>query len=858
MFMAALSAVNSLETLFVRILMAHVRLALRTLFRSPFITLVAVISLALGIGANAAIFSLFNQMLLRELPVVRPGDLVNLANPGPKPGSQTCNNQGSCDEVFSYAMFRDLEKTQQVFTGVAAHRSFGANLAYRGQTINGEGMLVSGSYFPLLGVQPTLGRLFTPEDDTTIGGHPVAVLSEEYWRTRFDSDRNVLNDTLIVNGQALTIVGVGPRDFHGTSLGERPHVFVPLTMRGVMAPGFMRPNANGFENRRAYWAYVFARLRPGVSLEEATTGINVPYRAIINDVEAPLQQGMSEQTMARFKAKQITLSPGFRGQSSLHEEASTPLFLLISVTGIVLVIACANIANLLLVRGAGRAGEMAVRLSIGASRRQLISQLMLESLLLAAMGAALGLLVSRWTMDLIASQLRPEAVATIDFQLDATVVLFAGALAVLTGLLFGLFPALHSTRPNLVTTLREDAGQKGAARGASRFRTTLATVQIALSMALLVAAGLFVRSLINVSRVELGVNTDNLIAFSISPELNGYTPERSRALFERMEQELAALPGVSSVAAALVPLMAGSNWGSSVSVQGFEAGPDTDTQANYNEIGPGYFRTVGIPLLAGREFTPADAVGAGKVAIVNETFANKFGLGRDAVGKYISDSVGNKVTLDIQIVGLVQDAKYSEVKQKTPPLFFRPYRQDERLGFLGFYVKTATTPEQLMPSIHAAVARLDPNLPVENLKTVEQQVRENVYLDRMISTLSAAFAILATVLAAVGLYGVLAYTVAQRTREIGVRMALGADGGSVRRMVLRQVVVMTVIGGVLGLAGAFALGRSAESLLFEMRGDDPLVFVAATLLLGVVALAAGFLPAQKAARIDPMVALRYE
>jgi predicted permease len=562
--------------------------------------------------------------------------------------------------------------------------------------------------------------------------------------------------------------------------------------------------------------------------------------------------------MARFRAKQLALAPGEGGQTQMRGEASTPLILLLSVTGVVLLIACANVANLLLVRGAGRAGEMAVRLSIGASRGQLITQLLIESLVLAVIGAVLGLMVSRWTLDAIVSQLPADASEVIDFRVDRVVIVFAGVLAIATGFIFGLFPALHSTRPSLVTALREDAGQKGAARGASRFRLTLATVQIALSMALLGAAGLFVRSLVNVSRVDIGITTENLMMFSIAPELNGYTAERSRALFERIEDELLALPGVTGVSAALVPLIGGSNWGSSVSVQGFQAGPDTDTHSNFNEIGPDYFRTVGMRLTAGREFTRNDAAGSGKVAVVNETFARKFNLGRDAIGKYISDSVGNDVKLDIEIVGVVQDAKYSDVKDPTPPLFFRPYRQDDRLGFISFYVRSAVPSEQLMPSINSVVARLDSNLPVQELKTMDQQVRDNVFLDRMISTLSAAFAVLATVLAAVGLYGVLAYTVAQRTREIGVRMALGADGSKVRGMVLRQVALITVIGGAIGMAAGIAAGRAAESLLFEMKGTDPIVFISATALLALVAFVAGFLPAQKAAHIDPMIALRYE
>ena len=833
--------------------MPNIRLALRTLFKSPFVTMVAILSLALGIGANSAIFSLFDQMLLRPLPVPNPHELVNLQSPGPKPGSQSCSQSGGCDEIFSYPMFKDLEAAQTSFTGIAAHRNFGGSIGYQGTSLSGEGLLVSGSYFPVLGLAPALGRLFTPEDDKTVGSHFVAVLGHDYWRTRFAMNANVLNETLVVNGQALTIVGVAPRGFNGTTLGNNPDIFVPLTMRGLMQPGF-----TGFQNRRQYWAYLFGRLKPGVSMQQATVAINGPYHAIVNDVEAPLQKGMSEQTMVRFKAKEITTESGSRGQSSFDNEARTPLVILLAVTGTVLLIACANIANLLLVRGAGRAAEMAVRLSIGANRRQLITQLMTESVLLAAFGAISGLLVAKWTLDLIASIMPANDGPQIAFSLSPTMLMFAGGAAIITGLAFGLFPALHSTRPDLAHTLKNQAGQPGGAKAARRFRTTLATVQIAMSMALLVPAGLFAKSLFNVSRIDLGMKTDHMVLFSIAPELNSYTTERTRQLFERMEDELSAVPGVTSVVAAIVPVLAGDNWGNSLAVEGFEAGPDTNTNASFNGVGPGYFRTMGIALMAGREFTRADAFGAPKVAIVNQAFARKFNLSDNPIGKRFGTGGGPDTKMDIEIVGVVQDAKYSDVKREVPPQYFLPYRQEERLGYAYFYIRTATPPEQMLATIPAVMRKLDASLPLGDVKTMDTQIRENVTTDRIISTLSLAFALLATVLAAIGLYGVLAYTVAQRTREFGLRMALGADGGRVRGMVMRQVAVMAVIGGVIGMAIAIGVGRAAKSLLFEMEGYDPLVLTGATIALALVALGAGFIPALRASKIDPMNALRYE
>ena len=833
--------------------MPNIRLALRTLFKSPFITLVAILSLGLGIGANSAIFSMFDQMLLRPLPVPNPHELVNFKSPGPKPGSNSCGQAGGCDEIFSYPMFKDLEAAQTSFTGIAAHRNFGGSVGYQGTSLSADGLAVSGSYFPVLGLTPALGRLLTPEDDKTVGTHFVVVLSYDYWRNRFDSSPTILNETLVINGQAMTVVGVAPRGFKGTTIGDEPDIFVPLTMRGLMQPGF-----NGFQNRRQYWAYLFGRLKPGVSIDQATVAINGPYRAIVNDVEAPLQKGMSDETMGRFKAKVITTEAGHRGQSSFDNEARTPLIILLAVTGTVLLIACANIANLLLVRGAGRAAEMAVRLSIGANRRQLITQLLTESILLAAFGAVAGLFVAKWTFDLIASIMPADDGGLFAFSLSPSMLMFAAATAVVTGIAFGLFPALYSTRPDLAATLKNQAGQPGGAKAARRFRTTLATVQIAMSMALLVPAGLFAKSLFNVSRVDLGLKTDHMVLFSIAPELNAYTTERTRQLFERVEDEIAAVPGVTSVVAAIVPVLAGDNWGNSLAVEGFEAGPDTNTNASFNGVGPGYFKTMGIPLMQGREFTRADAAGAPKVAIVNQAFVKKFNLGDNALGKRFGLGGGAGTKLDIEIVGIAQDAKYSDVKREAPPQYFLPYRQEERLGYAYFYIRTATPPEQMLTTIPAVMRKLDASLPLGDVKTMETQIRENVTQDRIISTLSVAFAFLATVLAAIGLYGVLAYTVAQRTREFGLRMALGADGGVVRGMVMKQVARMAIVGGVIGMAIAIGVGRAAKSLLFEMEGYDPLVLTVSTIALTLVALGAGFIPALRASKIDPMNALRYE
>jgi len=831
--------------------MRSLKLAFRTLFKTPFVAVVAILSLALGIGANAAIFSLFNELLLQPLPVTDPARLVNFKAPGPQYGSNSCNDAGDCDEVFSYPMFRDLQKANTAFGGIAGHFLFGVNVAMTGQTpVSGRGLYVSGNYFSVLGLRPAAGRLLTPQDDEVIGNNFVAVLSYGFWETQFGADASIVGKQITINGQQMTIAGVAPKGFTGTTLGARPYVFVPISMRGVLTQGW-----KGFERRDSYWVYLFGRLKPGATIDQASSSVNTVYHSIINDVEAPTRKGMSQKTMAEFRAKKVVLWDGRRGQSQTIKQSRTPITLLFAITGIVLLIACANIANLLLARAANRTMEMAVRLSLGATRGQLVGQVLTESVLLAALGGLAGLAVAHWTLAGVTALLPVQVASTMDFSLSGSVLLFTAVVSLLTGVLFGLAPALQSTRPDLVTELRNNSGKLAGGRGAARFRASLVTAQIALSMALLISAGLFVKSLRNISRVDLGVNIDNMVTFGVSPARSGYDSTRALLLYPRIEQALAAIPGVSGVTSSGIPLLAGNNWGEGVAVEGFKKGPDTDNGSRYNIASANYFHVLGVPLLAGRDFNTSDQALSMKVAIVNEAFAKKFGLGRDAVGKKMSM---DNDSLDITIVGLVKDAKYSEVKDKIPPVFVRPYSQTGRVNGLSYYVRASLPPVQILRAIPAAMKQVDPNLPLEDLKLMPQQAEENVFLDRMITTLSASFAVLATLLAAVGLYGVLAYSVAQRTREIGVRMALGANGLRVRSMVLMQVGRMALVGGVIGIGGALGIGRMAESLLYELQGHDPLVIVLSAAALGLVAFGAGFIPAMRASRIDPMQALRYE
>jgi putative ABC transport system permease protein len=832
--------------------MTRLKHALRRLGKRPGLPLAMVLMLALGIGATTAIFSVFHQILIRPLPVAEPERLVNLGAPGPHFGRTSCSAAGDCEQIFSYPMYRDLAAGQTVFTGIAAHRDFSATLSSGGTARTANGILASASYFSVLGLAPAAGRLIGPDDEATIGegAVAVAVLAYDYWQSAFGGAPDAVGRTLTVNGQELAIVGVAPRGFAGTIVGVDPQVFVPLTLRWLMEP--QRPRDEN--DRRSFWVYLFARLRPGVALEQATVGINALYGSIVTTVEAPEIADRPADQVEQFRRRQITVASGARGASQIVTGANRPLTLLLAITGLVLLIVCFNVANLLLARGIARTGELAVRASIGASRRHLVADSLLEAAVPALLGTVLSLPVAALTLRVIGTLLPAQLAESLALQLSATTLLFAMAASVATVLLFGAAPAAQATRTDPSLAMKGHAAQSLGTRAVARFRGGLATAQIAFSMLLLVLAGLFARSLANVAQVDLGVDASSTVTFSLAPRSNGATPEAARATFALLEERLAAEPGVTSVGSARIALLSGRGSNARPTIEGApvqDAGPVAMT----NEVSPKFFATVGIPLLAGRAFTDADDRGAAPVAIVNESFVRQYGLGADALGKRLTDF--NDLS-GVEIVGIVADSQYRRVKDEVPAQVFVPHRQDPNLDGLTFYVRGAAGTDTLQRTIPRVVADVDPDVAIGRLTTFRAQIDENVFLDRLTAMLATGFAVLATLLAALGLYGVLAYGVAQRTRELGLRLALGASPRRLRGLVVKQVGIMAATGAALGLAAALALGRFAEAVLFGLSGHDPLALAAAAATLFVVVAAAAYLPARRATAVDPLTALRHD
>ncbi|MBL0160890.1 MAG: ABC transporter permease [Bryobacterales bacterium] len=833
--------------------MNSVRYALRALARTPVVSLVVIFSLALGIGANTAIFSLLHQALLRSLPVANPQELVLLTSPAEfKSGRSATNNAGDEDSIFSYKMFRQLEKNSSGLQGLAGHRLLGANIAYQAKTTDGSVNIVSGQFFTLLGVQPLMGRLLAPADDEG-AGQTVAVLSYGYWLNRLGGRSDVLNQPLRINGSVFTVVGVAPRSFVGMTLNDEPDVYLPMVFKPKMTPGW-----DGTDRYDDYWVYVFGRMPAGATAAQAESAINGVYGGLVAE-QALTVKDRNADYLTRFRASRLKLQPGALGQSKQREQMKAPMILLFVCTGLVLLIAAANAANLLLARAAQRGRELSIRVALGASSGRIMKQLLVEAMLLAAAGGVAGLLVGSWALDLLVSMMSQDETPGygITSQLDPLVLAFAVGVTLLTGLLFGLYPAWSAARGSAATTMKEDSNNSSASRGGVRARQALVTGQVAISLLLLIPMGLFLRSLVNLMKEDLGVRTENLLTFGLSPELSNYKFDRCRSLFERAEEELSAIPGVTGVTVSMVPLLSGSNWGNGIVVEGFRGdGKTGESHSMFNVVGAGFFGRMGVPLMSGREFSANDTLAAPKVALVNQTWAKHFFGTANPIGRKFR--VGSDKSAWMEIVGVVRDSKYSSVKQTPPKVYFLPYRQGEDIGSVSFYVRSTQSPEHVSKQIRRVMTSIDPNLPVEGLRTMEEQVRRNIRSDRMVLQLASAFAVLATLLAMLGLYGVMAFGVARRTREIGIRMALGAGSGDIRGLVLREVGLILAIGVVVGVPAALALARLAEAQLFGVKAYDATVVVAAIAALALAALAAGYLPARRATRVSPTVALRYE
>ena len=831
------------------VLLQDFRYALRGLRRSPAFAAAAIATLALGIGANAAIFALVDRVMLRLLPVRAPRELVLLRSPGPRQGHTWSDGDDAFS--FSYPMYRDLRDRNEVFEGLLGVFPFAASVAAGGTTERAAGELVTGNYFGVLGVPPELGRVFTPDDDRAPGAHPLTVLSHGYWARRFGSDPSILNKTIVVNGQSLTVVGVAHAAFAGVQPGRRADLFVPLAMKAGMTP-FQET----LESPKDYWLQLIGRLKPGLSPAAAEASLSATYRPLLEAL-LPQMTNWDDTRKKEFLARRIELPAGGVGRSNMRQGFGTPLLSLMGMVGLVLLIACSNLAGLLAARGVARQREYGIRLAIGANPGQLLRQSVVECLTFSIAGGALGLALATWTLSALLSTFPPDAdLRQVAVSIDPRVIGFAAVLAVVAGILFGVGPAYRASRLDPARTLRgQSRGASSAGREAIRTRGWLVTAQVALTLVLLVAAGLFTRSLANLGRVDLGIKPDNVLSFSLAPESNGYTPERTAQLVRRLSETLAAAPGVRSVSAAEVAAMTGSDETSNVRTSGPANEETKGIRVWRNQVGPQYFSTLGIPLVAGREFRFADDLRTAPVAIVNETMARKFFPGRSAIGERLAIGRGEEAP-GIEIVGIVRDAKAGRVGEEDHPFAFTPYLQDPKLGSLTFYLRGELPPDRLAPAARAAVASLDPQLPVFDLKTLTAQIRESLLTERLIFVLSVAFGGLAALLAAIGIYGVLAFSVAERRREIGVRMALGADPATVRRLVLSEVGRFLVIGAAVGLPAAWALARVIESILFGVKAADPLVFASGLALMAAVALGAGYLPARRAAKIDPLDALR--
>ncbi len=827
-------------------LIQDLRYGLRQLRRNPGFTAVAVITLALGIGANSAIFSAIDAVILKLLPVPHPEQLVMLRWQSPH----------DVTDYLPYPTFDQLRKQNQVFAGVFAFHSI--QLATRVDREPGlaAGQLVSGNYFSVLGVKALVGRTFTAEEDRTPGADPFAVISYRYWENQFGHSPAVLGSSIELNGTPFTIIGVMPPSFFGVSVGDSRDVWIPLMMQAQVMN-----SKSQLDDSKSWWLQVIARRKPGISEPQALAAVNVLYQRIVRRQAGARLSPEAERELAH---EHIALLPAGRGLSTLRDRLSEPLIVLMTLVGLVLLVACANIANLVLARATVRQRELAVRVALGAGRSRLFRQLLAESVLLALLGGALGLLFARWGNALLLALLSDiGAPVALSLHLNSAVFIFTACVALLTGFLFGTAPAWEAARVDLSAVIKASvrglAGGSGTRRSRWELRKLFVVGEVAMALLLVAGAGMLVRSLQKLKDVNPGFNQNGVLLVSTDPTLIGYRSNRLMNFYRQVMLAVEALPGVRSVSLSALPPMTRAHWRTGIFVRGHVPGAHEKTTASLNFVGPQFFQTLGIPLLQGREFTARDNAAAPKVAIINEAMASFYFGNLSAVGKrlsFVSPEGG-----EIEIVGVAGNTKANSLREATPHMMYVPYPQTPPASLaygMTLEVRTTGNPDASAGAVRQAIREIDSNAPILGFTTLAEEVDQSLAQERLVARISTLFGLLALFLASIGLYGVMTYTVSRRTGEIGIRIALGARRTQVLWMVLREALALVAEGAALGVPLVIAFGLFISSQLYGISPADPLTILGSMAPLIGVALVATLIPARRATRIDPITALRYE